>query len=111
LVETGWWQPHADGPEAATQLYGTRGFGQLFPTRLEMPNIKEERVDVVDPGFDYPRQDHCPQSMYDAQMRYFIDCINRDRTPVPGATEGLMNMKVIDAAYKSAKTGKVITVK
>jgi predicted dehydrogenase len=30
-IECGWWQPHSDGPEASTQLYGERGFGQLFP--------------------------------------------------------------------------------
>ncbi len=32
-IETGWWQPHSDGPEAGAQLYGTKGFGQVFPTR------------------------------------------------------------------------------
>lgn len=44
--ESGWWQPHADGPEATTQLYGTRGFGQLFPTRLELPNVVEQKIDL-----------------------------------------------------------------
>jgi predicted dehydrogenase len=87
-IESGWWQPHADGPEAATQLYGAQGFGQLFP-----------------------RKEHCPQSMYDAQMAYFIDCIRKDKTPMPGALEGLMNMKVVDAAYKSSKTGKVVKIR
>src|SRR5690349_16572383 len=24
-IESGWWQPHSDGPEAGTQLYGTLG--------------------------------------------------------------------------------------
>ena len=38
IIESGWWWPHADGPEASTQFYGTVGFGQLFPTRLEIPN-------------------------------------------------------------------------
>jgi predicted dehydrogenase len=110
-IESGWWQPHMDGPEAATQLYGTRGFGQLFPTRLELPNLKEQKVELVESGFTFPRQEHCPQSMYDAQMSYFIECIRRDKTPIPGALEGLTNMKVVDAAYKSAKTGKVVTIK
>ena len=44
VVESGWWQPHADGPEAATQLYGTQGFGQVFPTKLEMPNVLDSQA-------------------------------------------------------------------
>ena len=100
-----------DGPEAATQLYGTKGFGQLFPTRLELPNVKTQKLDHIHSGFKFPRREHCPQSMYDAQLAYFVDCIRRDRTPVPGGVEGLVNMKVIDAAYKSSRTGKVVIIK
>lgn len=110
-IESGWWQPHADGPNATTQLYGTQGFGQLFPTRLELPNLKEQSVDVVDPSFVFPRESHMPQSMYDDQLAYFVECIEAGRTPVPGGVEGLVNMKVVDAAYESARTGKVVEIK
>lgn len=110
-IESGWWQPHMDGPEAATQLYGTRGFGQLFPTQLEIPNPRAGRVDLVQSGFEFPRPEHCPQSMYDAQMAYFIQCIRKKKTPTPGAAEGLTNMKIVDAAYKSSRTGKVVEIK
>jgi len=110
-IESGWWQPHADGPEAATQLYGTLGFGQLFPTKLELPDVKQEKVDVVDPGFEFPRKEHCPQSLYDDQLKYFVGCIEKKQTPVPGGLEGLMNMKVVDAAYESSRTGKVVEMK
>ena len=107
-IESGWWQPHSDGPEAATQLYGTQGFGQLFPTRLELPNVNEEKLDVIDAGFDFPRAEHCPQSMYNAQMAHFIECIRSGKMPVSGGAEGLMNMRIVDAAYESARTGKVV---
>jgi predicted dehydrogenase len=110
-IESGWWQPHMDGPEAATQLYGTEGFGQLFPTKLELPNIPEQKVDVIDPGFAFPRQEHCLQSMYDAQMKYFVECIEKNQTPVPGGAEGLINMKLLDAAYDSSRTGQVVEIR
>jgi predicted dehydrogenase len=110
-IESGWWQPHMDGPEAATQLYGIQGFGQLFPTQLEFLNIKEQKVEVVESGLTFPRLEHCPQSMYDAQMSYFIDCIRKNKNPIPGAAEGLNNMKILDAAYKSARSGKVVSIK
>ncbi|MEP6894974.1 MAG: Gfo/Idh/MocA family oxidoreductase, partial [Chloroflexota bacterium] len=110
-IESGWWQPHSDGPEAATQLYGVEGFGQLFPTRLELPNAKEESVNVVESGFKFPRDEHCPQSLYDDQLKYFVECIEQKKTPIPGGMEGLMNMQVVDAAYESAKTNKAVEIK
>ena len=110
-IESGWWQPHSDGPEAATQLYGIEGFGQLFPTRIERRNMKEERIDVVESGFEFPRSEHCPQSLYDDQLKYFVECIQKNQKPNPGGLEGLMNMKVVDAAYESSKSGKVVSIK
>jgi predicted dehydrogenase len=125
-VESGWCQPYTDGPQASTQLYGTQGFGQLFPTRLLLPNLKPQNSFVkflparlrsklnqkaeveVKSGFKFPRKDHYPQSMYDRQMAHFFECIQTKRTPIPGGAEGLINMKIVDAAYQSAKTGEVV---
>jgi|BarGraNGADG00212_1021973.scaffolds.fasta_scaffold02432_4 predicted dehydrogenase len=103
-IESGWWQPHADGPEAATQLYGLQGFGQLFPTCLQLGKK------TVDPGFPFPRPEHGLQSMYDDQVAYFVKCIRSGSTPIPGGAEGLVNMQVIDAAYQSARTGKAVFI-
>lgn len=110
FFESGWWQPHADGPQAATQLYGTRGFGQIFPTRLEIPNVQEQRIEVIESGYAFPRESDAPQSMYDAQMKYFLECIENNQIPVPGRLEGLINMKIVDAAYESSRTGNVVAV-
>jgi predicted dehydrogenase len=110
-IESGWWQPHSDAPEAGTQLYGEKGFGQLFPTLLQMPNVQAQKLDVIKSGFKFPRKEHCPQTMYDTQMMHFMECIRTGTTPVPGAAEGLVNMKIVDAAYKSSRTGKVVEIK
>ena len=110
-IESGWWQPHTDGPEAATQLYGTQGFGSVFPTYLKLLNPAEQHVDEIDPGFPFPRNVQCPQEMYDNQMAYFVECIRAGKTPVPGGLEGCVNMKVVGAAYKSARTVKVVEIK
>jgi len=101
-IESGWWQPHAGGPNAATQVYAEKGFGQIFPTYIL------EQDSITDPGFLYPRQNHAPQSLYDEQMRYFVHCIQELTTPCPGGMEGWINMKIIDAAYRSARTGRVV---
>jgi predicted dehydrogenase len=75
-----------------------------------LPNLKEEKLDVIDSGFSFPRAEHCPQSLYDDQLAYFIECIQSGQTPVPGGAEGLINMRVVDAAYESARTGKVMEI-
>jgi predicted dehydrogenase len=110
-IESGWWQPHADGPEASTQLYGLGGLGQLYPTGLKLTNTKEADIETVDPGFPPVRDPHCPQAMYDAQLAYFVDCIREGRAPIPGGAEGLVNMQIVDAAYQSSRTGQVELVR
>ncbi|HUH95839.1 MAG TPA: Gfo/Idh/MocA family oxidoreductase [Anaerolineales bacterium] len=108
FIESGWWQPHADGPEAATQLYGTAGFGQLFPTRIELPGANDRKFDVIESGLPFPRKEHAPQSLYNAQLKYFVECVMTRQRPIPGGAEGLVNMKVVDAAYRSGRRGKVV---
>lgn len=125
-IESGWRQPYVDGPQASTQLYGTQGFGQLFPTRLLLPRqtpqprllkvlparlrTKLKGNDMVEypSGFKFPRTAHYPQAMYDRQMAHFFECIQTNRTPISSAAEGLINMRIVDAAYESARTGAVV---
>ena len=109
-IETGWWQPHSDSPEAGAQLYGLKGFGSVFPTRLEVPNEEEQKIDVIEAGFAQ-HESHQPQSLYDDQLKYFVACVEKNQTPVPGGLEGWMNIKVVDAAYESSRTGKVVEIK
>jgi len=107
-IESGWWQPHADAPNAGTQLYGTKGFGQLFPTRIELGAATGKEPEVIEPGFEFPRKEHAPQSLYNDQLKTFVECVMKKRTPIPGGAEGLINMKIIDAAYESSRTGKAV---
>jgi predicted dehydrogenase len=106
-LESGWWQPHADGPQSATQLYGTAGFGQIYPTYISLPGVALETFERIDPGFP-PRDTHAPQSLYDTQMAHFVASIREGRPPSPGGYEGLVNMRVLDAAYESARGGEVV---
>lgn len=110
VIESGWWQPHMDGPEAATKIYGTTGFGQIFPTRTVLPNATRSDVITTDAGFPFPRAAHCPQELYDAQLAYFVDCVRHGNTPNPGGREGIVNMQIVDAAFASARSGAVVSI-
>ena len=107
LIESGWWQPHMDGPEAGTRLYGTEGYASLFPTELKF------KVGGYAGTFQAPmpaREEHCTQAMYDRQMAHFVDCIRKRKTPTPGIAEGLTILRILDAAYKSSRIGQAVKV-
>ena len=110
-IETGWWQPHSDGPEAATQLFGLKGYGSVFPSCLALPDVEHDQVEVIDNGFVFPREEHCEQEMYDRQVAHFLSCIQEQATPNSSASKGLANMEILAAAYKSGETGKVVWLK
>lgn len=107
IVESGWWHPHMDGPEASTGLFGTKGYANLFPTFLKLKRGDTmEKIEV-----DLPkREDHCDQIIYTRQMEYFIDCIKTRKEPIPGILEGQIVLDIVDAAYRSALSGEVVNL-
>ena len=106
-IESGWWQPHMDGPEASTGVYGTKGYASLFPTFLKIK--KEDSFDKIIP--DLPkRKDHCDQVIYTRQMEHFVKAIKTKKQPCPGLEDGQIVMDIVDAAYESAKTGEVVNL-
>lgn len=109
-IEAGWWQPHADEPQAATQLYGTNGFGRIFPSYLEVPAANKDATERIDSDL-IPILERDRREKFVFQMSHFLDCIRENRQPNPGGEEGLMNMRVVDAAYQSARTGQVVPVR
>jgi predicted dehydrogenase len=107
IIESGWWQPHMDMPEAGTQLFGTKGYGTVLPTLLK---FKIENY----PGTFTPempeKKEHCDQIIYTRQMEHFMDCIKSRKQPSPGLDEGQTVLNIVDAAYLSSKNNKVINI-
>jgi predicted dehydrogenase len=85
IVESGWWQPHLAGLEADTEVYGTGGYGRIWPF-TEGP-----------PGYE-----HCAQPMYSAQMAAFLNAVGDGQQPRPSGEDGLVVMRVVDEAYRSS---------
>ncbi|MGM0578645.1 MAG: Gfo/Idh/MocA family protein [Myxococcota bacterium] len=105
LIESGWWNPWMDGPEASTQLFGTQGYARLFPTTLV--EVREGRPEPANPEFPR-REEHCDQHVYDGQMVEFAASILEGRDPAPGPDHGVAVMEICDAAYLSAKEDRVV---
>jgi glucose-fructose oxidoreductase len=78
----------------------------------------------VDPAYEYAeglsyeltvdgkttRQRTGKHDQFAPELLYFSDCILRDREPEPSGEEGLQDVRIIQALYESAETGKVISI-
>ncbi len=107
VIESGWRQPHADGPEAATRLFGTQGYAGLFPTLLKL------KIADVQGEFNpqtMEKTEHCDQSIYTRQMEHFVNCVRTRQRPQPGFREGRVVLQIVDAAYRSSETGQAVEI-
>jgi predicted dehydrogenase len=107
LIEAGWYHLFADGLEGYTQVYGTRGYARALPSELH--THVGGVWSVVRPEMP-ARQQQCDLPMYQAQMDHFVACILEDREPMPNGEEGLWTMRVLEAAYRSAKLGQAVAI-
>lgn len=48
------------------------------------------------------------RDQFGAEISYFSDCVLKDREPEPSGLEGLIDVQIIEALYKSAKAGKPV---
>jgi len=44
------------------------------------------------------------------ELLYFSDCILKDRDPEPSGEEGLQDVRIVEALYTSAKTGRAVRI-
>jgi len=107
VVESGWWHPYVEGPEAASRIWGTKGYASIFPTSVR--TVDGETVHESSPTFP-DRQEHCDQTIYTQQMAHFIDCVRTRKQPAPGLAEGQAVLDIVDAAYESARTGQAVSL-
>jgi predicted dehydrogenase len=51
------------------------------------------------------------KNSYEIEMQYFIGSIRGTHTPISTGKEALEVMQIVDAVYKSAKTGREVIFK
>jgi predicted dehydrogenase len=109
VIEAGWWRVQADGPEAATRLHGTRAFGSLFPT-LVARELEDETVEERTPP-PFERTDHCDPRLYAGQVAHAAAVARGEAAPLNGPDVGLAVVRIMEAAYRSAETGREVSIR
>ena len=73
------------------------GFAFSLPVEMELT------VDGRKQTREFARRDQ-----FGPELLYFSDCILRNREPEPSGPEGLIDVRIIEALYHSAKTSRPV---
>jgi predicted dehydrogenase len=100
----------------------TCSFGSADISRYTLVGTKG--LLTADPAYDYTialkqqitigekttTRKFAKRDQFAAQLVYFSDCILKGKEPEPSGLEGLADVRIIRAAYESARSGKVVKV-
>lgn len=101
------YNPYQERPEGAIDVWGTQGHGQIFPSELHVK--LGEPMGTFVPVFP-EREQQVDYPMFRRQLQHFVQCISTGQPPHPGGQEGLIALKVVDAVYESARTGRAVEI-
>jgi glucose-fructose oxidoreductase len=91
---------------ASYRLVGTKGQIYVDPAYEYAEGLAYElTIDGKKTRKSIPRRDQ-----FAPELLYFSDCIIHDRKPEPSGEEGLQDVRIVEALYRSAKTGRVVKV-
>jgi predicted dehydrogenase len=95
-----------EAPTAVLTLFGDEGLIRLSgayrydaPTLLEVVRSGEHEQTMFEPG-----------DQFTAELAYFSDCLLQDRAPEPSGLEGLQDVRIVEAIYRSARDGRPVTL-
>ncbi len=50
------------------------------------------------------------RDQFAAELAYFSDCVRNDREPEPSGEDGMQDVRIVQALYESAETGKIVPI-
>jgi myo-inositol 2-dehydrogenase/D-chiro-inositol 1-dehydrogenase len=93
---------YLDSSRAArgTTIYSESGYGRdLAEESHQRPHVAQTR------GWSWPTGDEWAEHGHLAEIRHFLGCVAGTETPICTLEEGWRALQVVDAIYRSAKTG------
>jgi predicted dehydrogenase len=92
---------------ASYEILGTKGKLRVDPAyEYEMALKYSVTIDGKTMSRTFPRRDQ-----FAPELLYFSDCIQRNIEPEPSGAEGLADVRVVEALYRSARTGRPLKIK
>jgi glucose-fructose oxidoreductase len=88
------------------EVVGTKGHVRMDPAYEYVGELEQH---IVLNGKSRSRR-YESRDQFAPELLYFSDCILNDRDPEPSGLEGLIDVAIIEALYRSAKTGRPISL-
>lgn len=111
-IEESWTAP--GGYDMKFEVYGTNGQIIVDPCRMTPLIVYSEKgygyaVEKASStaGWTYPVPEEAWMFGYPQEMAHFINCIKTGEKPLTDGNYGLKILKIVDAMYKSADSGKI----
>ena len=93
-------------PMSTFTLFGEEGWLRLTPAYD--PDV-ETRLVVSRQG-RAEEMSFSPADQFAAELGYFTECVLNDRQPEPSGIEGLQDIRMVEAIYRSARDGRPVTL-
>jgi len=111
-IEESWTAP--GGYDMRFELYGTEGHIKVAPTFSNLLSVYSENgygyaVEKAGTtkGWTFPVPSEAWSFGYPQEIRYFMECINKNKKPLTDGYFGLKILNIIETMYKSAETKKI----
>jgi myo-inositol 2-dehydrogenase/D-chiro-inositol 1-dehydrogenase len=99
----------AYGYDQRIEVFGKKGMLQAqnhHPTTVEFWG--DGRTHARDPVMHFFVERY--RDAYNAEIGYFIECVENGKRPVPAFTDGREALRLADAALESLRAGKAVTL-
>jgi glucose-fructose oxidoreductase len=94
------------GNVASLELVGTKGMLRIEPAYEYIGNLKWSlTINDKEREKKFPAGDQ-----FAPELMHFSDCILRRKRPEPDGNEGLADVRIIEAIFKSAATGRAVKI-
>lgn len=107
IVEAGWNHPLPKKLHGGVEIFGTLGSATTFPT--ELWTRRGDQWHVESPGYEADRS-IIIDNMFAEQVTQFVDCIANYTSPLCDGKQGVRDMELVEAIYRSARTGQAMAL-
>jgi predicted dehydrogenase len=102
------WSLLRNGEFFYCNVFGTNGSATINPLRIHKM-VNKQMFDITPKNIKQTNANY--KNSYENEIKYFIGAIRGTHTPISTGKEALAVMQIVDAVYKSAKTGKEVVFK
>ena len=109
VVEASWAGHQQLADDKQIRLFGRDGGAHLVMPNDDSADTVHVTTEIAGQQVDLsPRFTFNPDDSYYAEVRHFVECIREGRETLAPGEQGVTLMRIVDALYESAATGKQV---